>query len=60
MQVQSHMTPCDPMDYIVLQAEFSVHDIFKARIVEWLPFPSPGDLPTRIEPMSPEPPALAD
>ena len=23
----------------------SVHGIFQARILEWLPFPSPGDLP---------------
>ena len=57
MQVQSHMTPCDPLDYS--STGFSVHDIFKAIIVEWLPFPSPGDLPTGIEPLSPEPPALA-
>ena len=57
MQVQSHMTPCDPMDYSY--TGFSVHDIFKAIIVEWLLFPSPGDLLTGIEPLSPEPPALA-
>ena len=32
----------------------SVHGILKARILEWLPFPSPGDLPNpRIEPWSP-------
>ena len=23
----------------------SVHGIFQARVLEWLPFPSPGDLP---------------
>ena len=41
----------------------SVHEIFQARILEWLLFPSPGDLPKAgIEPMSldgfftPEPP----
>ena len=28
---------------------FSVHGILQARILEWLPFPSPGD----IEPGSP-------
>ena len=31
-----------------------IHGILKARILEWLPFPSPGDLPNpRIEPGSP-------
>ena len=30
------------------------HGIFQARILEWLPFPSPGDLTNpRIEPRSP-------
>ena len=24
---------------------FSVHGILQARILEWVPFPSPGDLP---------------
>ena len=39
----------------------SVHGIVQARILEWLPFPPPGDLPdTGIKPMSPAPPALAD
>ena len=32
----------------------AVHGIFQARILEWLPFPPPGDLPDpKIEPMSP-------
>ena len=32
----------------------SVHGVFQARILEWLPFPSPGDLPyPGVEPMSP-------
>ena len=32
----------------------SVHGILQARILEWLPFPSPGDLPDPgIEPRSP-------
>ena len=32
----------------------SVHEIFQARILEWDPFPSPGDLPNPgIEPGSP-------
>ena len=31
-----------------------VHGIFQARILEWLPFPSPGDLPNPgIKPRSP-------
>ena len=33
---------------------FSVHGILQARILEWVPFPSPGDLPDPgIEPRSP-------
>ena len=35
---------CDPMD-CSLQGS-SVHGISQARILEWVPFPSPGDLPT--------------
>ena len=38
----------------------SVHGIFQARILEWLPCPSPGNLPDlRLEPVSPMSPALA-
>ena len=45
--VQSCQTLCDPMDYIV-------HGILQARILEWQPFPSAGDLPNPgIEPRSP-------
>ena len=40
---QSSLVVCDPMDCSLLG--FSVHGIFQARILEWLPFPSPGDLP---------------
>ena len=36
--VQSHPTLCDPMDY-------TVHGILQARILEWVVFPSAGDLP---------------
>ena len=37
----------DPMDY-------TAHGILQARIPEWVPFPSPGDLPNPgIEPRSP-------
>ena len=32
----------------------SVHGILQARLLEWLPFPSPGDLPDPgIEPVFP-------
>ena len=44
---QSCPTLCDPMDH-------TVHGILQARILEWVAFPSPGDLPNPgIEPMSP-------
>ena len=37
---------------------FSVHGIFQARVLAWLPFPSPGDLPDPgIKPRSPALPA---
>ena len=36
--IQSCPTLCDHMDY-------TVHGILQARILEWWPFPSPGDLP---------------
>ena len=37
---------------VVRQAHF--HRIFQARILEWLPFPTPGDLPNPgIKPVSP-------
>ena len=32
------LTVCDPTDY-------TVHGILQARILEWVAFPSPGDLP---------------
>ena len=35
---QSCPTLCDPMDY-------TFHGIPQARILEWVAFPSPGDLP---------------
>ena len=44
---QSCPTLCDPMDY-------TVHGILQARIMEWIAFPYPGDLPNPgIEPRSP-------
>ena len=40
-------TLCDPLDY-------TVHGIFQARILEWIAFPSPEDLPKPgIKPRSP-------
>ena len=44
---QQCLTLCDPMGYIV-------HGILQARILEWVAFPPPGDLPNRgIKPRSP-------
>ena len=44
---QSCPTHCNPMDY-------KVHAILQTRILEWLAFPSPRDLPNPgIEPMFP-------
>ena len=44
---RSCLTLCDPMDY-------TVHGILQARVLEWVAFPSPGDLPNPgIEPWSP-------
>ena len=41
-------TLCDPVDY-------TVHGILQVRILEWVAFPSPGDLPNPgIEPRFPE------
>ena len=39
----SDSTLCNPMDYSPPGS--SVHEISQERILEWLPFPSPGDLP---------------
>ena len=45
-------TLCDPVDYS--PPESSVHGVFQARILKWVPFPSPGDLPNPgIKPRSP-------
>ena len=50
---QSCWTLCDPMD--CSPPDSSVHRILQGRILEWLPFPSPGDLPhPGVEPESPE------
>ena len=51
-QLLSHVWLCDPMD--CSHPGSSVHGIFQARILEWLPIPTPGDLPNPgIEPRSP-------
>ena len=42
----------DPMDCSLSGS--SIYGIFQARVLEWLPFPSPGDLPNPgTEPGSP-------
>ena len=49
---QSCPTVCNPVD-CSLQGSF-IHGIFQERVLEWLPFPSPGNLPNpSIEPWSP-------
>ena len=56
--IQSSLTLCNCMDYS--PPGFSVYRIFQARILELLPFPSPGDLPDPgIKPASLLSPALA-
>ena len=50
--VKSCPTLCNPMDCSPLGS--SVHGILQARILEWVPFPSLGDLSDpAIEPVSP-------
>ena len=54
----SRVQLCDPTD--CSPPGSSIHGILQARTLEWLPFPSPGDLPNRgIEPEFPASPALA-
>ena len=49
---QSCLVLFDPMDYSPLGS--SVHGILQARILEWVSFPSPEDLPNPgIEPRFP-------
>ena len=56
--LQSCSTLCDPT-YCSPPAS-SVHENFQARILEWVAFPSPGDLPDPgIQPTSLMSPALA-
>ena len=50
--LQSCLTHCDPLKCSAPGC--SVHGILQAGILEWLPFPTPGDLPNPgIEPTSP-------
>ena len=57
--MRAHLHPlCDPMDCSL--PGFSVHGIFQARILEWVAFPTPGDLAEPgIEPATLASPALA-
>ena len=49
---KSCLTLCDPMDCTLPGS--SVHGIYQARTLEWVLFPSPGDLPNPgIEPTAP-------
>ena len=49
---KSCLTLCDPMDYS--PSNSSVHGISQARILDWLPFSPPRDLPNPgIKPRSP-------
>ena len=45
LAAQLCLTLCDPMDCGLPGS--SVHGILQARILEWLPCPSPGDLPNQ-------------
>ena len=58
VHAQSYLTLCNPMDCSLPGS--AVHGISQARMLDGLPFPSPGDLPgPGIEPLSPASPALA-
>ena len=49
---QLYLTLCNPMDCSLPGS--SAHGIFPARILDWLPFPPPGNLPDpEIKPVSP-------
>ena len=55
--LQSCLTVCDPMDCSL--SGFSVHGILQARILVWVAFPPPTDLPEPgIKPASPVSPVL--
>ena len=49
--IQSRLTLCSPMDSSLPGS--SIHGIFQARILDGVPFPTPGDLPNSgIKPVS--------
>ena len=51
---QSCPTLCDLMEYIYIYIYIYIYGILKARILEWVTFPFPGDLPNPgIKPRSP-------
>ena len=55
---QSCPTLCNPMD--CSPADSAVHGILQERIMEWVAFPTPGDVPNPgIEPGSPALPAVS-
>ena len=57
VHTQSCLTLCNPMD--CSPPGFSVHGISQTRILEQLPFPTPGDLPNPgVETASPASPEL--
>ena len=57
-RAQSCLTLCNPMD--CSPPDSSVHRIFQARILKWVAFPFPGNIPNpRIEPASLVSPTLA-
>ena len=58
LSLQPCLTLCNPMDCSLPVS--SVHGILQTRILEWVAFPPPGDLPdTGIKPTSLMSPALA-
>ena len=58
LAAQSSATPCNPMD--CSPPESSVHGLLQTRILEWVTFSLPGDLPDpRVKSVSPLSPALA-
>ena len=51
---QSCPTLCDLMEYIYIYIYIYIYGILQARILEWVTFPFPGDLPNPgIKPRSP-------
>ena len=60
LSTSQSLGPLPSLHLICSPPASSVHGIFQARILEWVAFPSPGDLPdSGIEPSSLMSPALA-